>query len=172
MIDINPHSLALIGALMIATFMALIMTKKMSPVVALILVPSIFGLLVASPTELGKWMLSGVEGISKTAIMLCFAILYFSTMIEVGLFEPLVKVILRAVKGNPVKVLVGTAVLALLVSLDGDGATTYLVVIAAFLPLYKKMDINPLKLTTVVMLAGGVMNILPWAVPRHASWQG
>ena len=165
MIDINPHSLALIGALMIATFMALIMTKKMSPIVALILVPSVFGLLVASPTQLGQWMVNGIEGISKTGVMLCFAILYFSIMIEVGLFEPLVNAILRVVKGDPVKVLVGTAVLSMLVSLDGDGATTYLVVTAAFLPLYKKMGINPLKLTTIVMLSGGIFNILPWGGP-------
>lgn len=172
MFPINPSSLALIAGLMVATFMVLIMSKKLSPVVALILVPSVFGLCVASPAQLGAWMVKGIEGISNTGVMLCFAILYFSIMIEVGLFEPLVKKILQIVKGDPLKVLVGTAILSLFVSLDGDGATTYLVVTAAFLPLYKKLGISPLKLTTVVMLAGGVMNILPWGGPTARVMAG
>ncbi len=36
-------NLALLGFLMVATFMTLIMTKKMTPLVALIVIPSIFG---------------------------------------------------------------------------------------------------------------------------------
>jgi hypothetical protein len=55
--------------------------------------------------------------------------------------------------------------LALVVSLDGDGSTTYLIVTAAMLPLYTRLGMNPLMLACVVMMAGGVMNILPWGGP-------
>jgi hypothetical protein len=38
-------------------------------------------------------------------------------------------------------------------------------VTAAMLPLYTRLGMNPLMLACVVMMAGGVMNILPWGGP-------
>ena len=116
-------------------------------------------------------MLSGVAKIAPTGIMLMFAILYFAIMIDAGLFEPVVAVLVRIVGGDPVRVVVGTAALALFVSLDGDGSTTYMITTAAMLPLYRRLGIRPLVLACVTMLAGGVMNILPWGGPtaRAAS---
>lgn len=157
--------LAILGFGMVITFMVLIMTKRLSPQIALIIIPIIFGLIAGASSGIGKMMIDGVTGIAATGIMLIFGILYFGIMIDVGLFDPLVAKILQVVKGDPLKVIVGTALLALLVSLDGDGATTYMIVVAAMLPLYKRLGINPLILTTVVMLSGGVMNILPWGGP-------
>lgn len=157
--------LALLGFGMVITFMVLIMTKRLSPQIALIIIPIVFGLMAGASSGLGKMMLDGVTAIAATGIMLIFGILYFGIMIDVGLFDPLVAKILQLVKGDPLKVVMGTALLALLVSLDGDGATTYMIVVAAMLPLYKRLGINPLILTTVVMLSGGVMNILPWGGP-------
>lgn len=157
--------LALLGFGMVITFMVLIMTKRLSPQIALIIIPIVFGLIAGASSGIGKMMLDGVTGIAATGIMLIFGILYFGIMIDVGLFDPLVAKILQAVKGDPLKVIMGTALLAIMVSLDGDGATTYMIVVAAMLPLYKKLGINPLILTTVIMLSGGVMNILPWGGP-------
>lgn len=157
--------LAVLGFGMVITFMALIMTRRLSPQVALILIPILFGLLAGAGPAIGKMMLDGVTAIAPTGIMLLFGILYVGLMIDVGLFDPLVAKILQFVQGDPLKVLVGTALLALLVSVDSDGATTYLIVVAALLPLYKRLGINPLMLTTLTMLIGGVMNILPWGGP-------
>lgn len=157
--------LALLGFTMVITFMYLIMSKRLSPQVALIIIPSIFGLIAGAGSGIGKMMLDGITGIAATGIMLIFGILYFGIMIDVGLFDPLIARILKLVKGDPLKVITGTAFLSLLVSLDGDGATTYMIIVAAMLPLYKRLNINPLILTTVVMLSGGVMNILPWGGP-------
>ncbi|HEY5552156.1 MAG TPA: citrate:proton symporter, partial [Opitutaceae bacterium] len=92
-------------------------------------------------------------------------ILYFGLMIDVGLFEPVVRLVIRLAGGDPVKTVVGTAVLALTVSLDGDGSTTYLIVTAAMLPLYQRLGLSRLVLASVVMQAGGIMNILPWGGP-------
>ncbi|GAA3331163.1 hypothetical protein GCM10020331_086620 [Ectobacillus funiculus] len=63
------------------------------------------------------------------------------------------------------KIVVGTAILALLVSLDGDGTTTYMITISAMLPLYTYLGMSPLILAGVVMLGSGVMNIIPWGGP-------
>jgi citrate-Mg2+:H+ or citrate-Ca2+:H+ symporter, CitMHS family len=103
--------------------------------------------------------------------MLMFAILYFGLMIDAGLFDPVVKLIVNAVGNDPLKVLMGTAIMASVVSLDGDGSTTYMIVVASMLPLYKRLRMDPLKMTCVTILAGGVMNLTPWGGPlaRAAS---
>lgn len=163
--------IALFAFGMVATFMTLIMTKRMSPLIALIVVPVVFGALAGFGTGLGPMMLDGIRTLAPTGVMLMFAILYFAVMIDAGLFEPFVRRLVRLVHGDPVKVVVGTAVLALLVSLDGDGSTTYMITVAAMLPLYRTLGIRPLVLGCVTMMAGGVMNILPWGGPtaRAAS---
>jgi CitMHS family citrate-Mg2+:H+ or citrate-Ca2+:H+ symporter len=163
--------LTLLGFAMIVAFMALIMTKRMSALTALILVPIVFALLAGFRGEIGPMMLAGITALAPTAVMLLFAILFFSIMMDVGLFDPLIRAIKWIVREDPLKIVVGTAVLALLVSLDGDGTTTYLIVIAALLPLYKRLGLSRLVLASVIMQAGGVMNILPWGGPtaRAAS---
>ncbi|WP_248929576.1 CitMHS family transporter [Paenibacillus hamazuiensis] len=157
--------LSILGFLMIAAFMYLIMSKRLSAMIALILVPIVFAAIAGFGTDVGKMMMDGVKSIAQTGIMLIFGILYFGIMIDAGLFDPLVSRTMKAVKGDPVKIVIGTALLALVVSLDGDGSTTYMIVVAAMLPLYKKLQMNPLVLTGVTMLAGGVMNITPWGGP-------
>jgi len=116
-------------------------------------------------------MLDGVKALAPTAVMLLFAILFFSIMIDVGLFEPVVQTVVRLVKGDPVRILVGTSILTLLVSLDGDGSTTFLIVTSALMPLYKRLGLSRLMAASVMMQASGVMNILPWGGPtaRAAS---
>ncbi len=160
-----PSLLTILAFGMIIVFMALIMTKRLSVLTALILIPIVFGLIGGFGPKLGLMMLDGVRAIAPTGIMLAFAIIYFGLMIDVGLFEPVVRAVVRLVDGDPVKTVVGTAVLALTVSLDGDGSTTYLIVTAAMVPLYQRLGLSRLVLASVIMQAGGIMNILPWGGP-------
>ncbi len=166
--------LTAIAYAMIVVFMALIMTKRLSAMVALILVPIIFGLLAGFGLGLGPMMLEGIKKLAPTGVMLMFAILYFGIMIDAGLFDPAVRIILRLVGNDPVKIVIGTFVLAAVVSLDGDGSTTYMITCAAMLPLYKRLGLSRLVLACVIMMAGGLMNILPWGGPtaRAASSLG
>ena len=163
--------LTILAFSMVIVFMTLIMTRKMAPLTALILVPIVFGVLGGFASSLGGMMLAGVTKIAPTGIMLTFAILYFAIMIDAGLFDPVVTALVRVVGDDPARVVLGTAALALVVSLDGDGSTTYMITTAAMLPLYRRLGIRPLVLACVTMLAGGVMNILPWGGPtaRAAS---
>jgi CitMHS family citrate-Mg2+:H+ or citrate-Ca2+:H+ symporter len=163
--------LTILGFGMVITFMFLIMTRRLSPLVALTLVPIAFALLGGFYAGLGAMMLDGIKKIAPTGILLMFAILYFGVMIDAGLFDPIVDVILRLVKGDPLKIVVGTTVLALVISLDGDGSTTYMITVASMLPLYKRLKMNPLNLTCVALVASGLMNLTPWGGPtaRAAS---
>ncbi|MHC5531921.1 CitMHS family transporter [Priestia megaterium] len=154
--------LSLLGFTMITTFMYLIMSKKLTPMVAFMLIPIVFGILGGFAKGIGPMMLDGVKDVAPTSIMILFAILYFGLMIDTGLFDPLITFILKIVKGDPLKIVVGTAVLSMMVALDGDGTTTYMITASALLPLYKKLKMNPLILAGITMLSMGVMNMTPW----------
>jgi CitMHS family citrate-Mg2+:H+ or citrate-Ca2+:H+ symporter len=163
--------LTILAYAMVAVFMTLIMSGRVSAMVALIVTPVVFGLIAGHGADLGPMMLDGVKALAPTGVMLAFAILYFGLMVDAGLFDPLVRLIVRLAAGDPVKVLVGTAVLAFCVSLDGDGSTTFIICVSAMLPLYRRLGLNPLMLTCLLMLACGVTNITPWGGPtaRAAS---
>jgi len=157
--------LALLGFLIIGLFLFLIMTNRLSVLIALVLVPTVFALIGGFGLEMGDMMLEGIIKVAPTGIMIVFAVLYFGLMIDTGLFNPMISKMLRLVKGDPLKVVVGTAIVTMLVSLDGDGASTFMITITALLPLYKRLKMNPLILSGVVALGAGVMNLAPWGGP-------
>ena len=157
--------LALLGFLIIGVFLFLIMTNRLSVLIALVLVPTVFALIGGFGLEIGDMMLEGIIKVAPTGIMIVFAVLYFGLMIDTGLFNPMISKMLRLVKGDPLKVVVGTAIVTMLVSLDGDGASTFMITITALLPLYKRLKMNPLILSGVVALGAGVMNLAPWGGP-------
>ena len=175
--------LTVLGLGMILCFMYLIMSRRMTPLAALTLIPILFALIAYGLSfyvdslshielkELGEIMLEGVKKLAPTGVMLLFAILYFAIMIDTGLFDPSVKFILKLVKGDPLKVVIGTITLTIIVSLDGDGSTTYMICVAAMLPLYKRLGMSPLIMACLMMLASGIMNLTPWGGPtaRAAS---
>ncbi|MFJ8853997.1 CitMHS family transporter [Streptomyces sp. NPDC102437] len=157
--------LTILGFAMIATFLVLIMLKKMSPIAALVLIPALFCVAVGQGAKLGDYVIEGVGNLAPTAAMLMFAIVYFGVMIDVGLFDPIVRGILRFCKADPMRIVVGTAVLAAIVSLDGDGSTTFMITVSAMYPLYKRLKMSLVVMTGVAATANGVMNTLPWGGP-------
>ncbi|GGT18002.1 CitMHS family transporter [Streptomyces chromofuscus] len=157
--------LTILGFAMIATFLVLIMMKKMSPIAALVLIPALFCVVVGKGAHLGDYVIDGVSSLAPTAAMLMFAIVYFGVMIDVGLFDPIVRGILRFCKADPMRIVVGTALLAAIVSLDGDGSTTFMITVSAMYPLYKRLKMSLVVMTGVAATANGVMNTLPWGGP-------
>ena len=174
---------------MLIVFLGLIMTKKMQPFTALVLVPLVFTLIgaflgqyteaVAAAKEIdvaavtlwdqiaiiGDWTVAGSLQTAKTGIMLLFAIMYFAIMLNAGLFDPVTKFMIKFAKGDPVKVLMATAVVAACVSLNGDGTTTTLICCTAFIPLYKRLNLKMMNLGVLVILMNTIMNLLPWGGP-------
>ncbi|WP_405630675.1 citrate:proton symporter [Streptomyces sp. NBC_00016] len=157
--------LTILGFAMIATFLVLIMLKKMSPIAALVLIPALFCVFVGKGAKLGDYVIDGVTSLAPTAAMLMFAIVYFGVMIDVGLFDPIVRGILKFCKADPLRIVVGTALLAAIVSLDGDGSTTFMITVSAMYPLYKRLKMSLVVMTGVAAMANGVMNTLPWGGP-------
>ena len=156
--------IALLGFATIAVFLILILTKRLSVITALVLIPVVFGLVAGfNPKELGEMMLVGIKQVAPTGIMLVFAVLYFAVMLDAGLFDPVVSVIIRTVKGDPLKVVMGTAILTMIVHLDGDGTATFMIVLSAFLPIYKELKMNRLVLAGIVALSVCPLHLVPWS---------
>lgn len=163
--------LAWLGLLTIIALLFLVMTKKMAAVVALILVPIVTALMAGFTHEIIGFITEGIKSIASTGVMFIFAILFFGILTDAGTFKPLIKKLLSFSGNDPAKVTVATALLAMLVHLDGSGAVTFLVTIPAFLPLYDALNMKRTTLATVTALGAGTMNILPWGGPtiRAAS---
>lgn len=157
--------LAFWGFCTIAVLLTLIMTKRMSVVVALVLVPIVFALLAGLSSELGDYILTGLKSVAPTGIMLTFAILYFSVMNDAGMFDPMIKGIIKFGGQDPTKIAVGTALIAMIAHLDGSGASTFLVCIPAMIPIYDRLGMDRKVLACIAALGAGTMNILPWGGP-------
>lgn len=156
--------LALLGLLTIVVFLLLVITKRLSVLLSLILVPIFFAFVGGfAPSELGEMILAGIRQVAPTGILLIFAVLYFALMIDAGLFDPVIAGIVRLVKGDPQKITIGTALLTMLVHLDGDGTATFMITISALLPIYKRLGMNRLLLPCIVALSAGVMHLVPWS---------
>lgn len=157
--------LAASGFVTIALFLVAVLSRRVSVLIALTALPILVAVVTGFGGDLGTLVGDGLVKVAPVAIMITFAVLYFSLMIDVGLFDPAVARVLRWAKGDPLKITVGTAVLTLLVALDGDGASTFLITISALLPVYKRLGMRPLVLAGVVCLGAGVMNMIPWGGP-------
>lgn len=155
---------------MIVVFMYVILAKKMTPFASLVLIPLVFALIakfsgVAYEGDIGQWVMDGIGTTANTGLMLLFAILFFAIMLDAGLFDPITAKMIEFAKGDPLKVLVATAVVAAAVSLNGDGTTTTLICVSAFLPIYKKLDMKIMNLGVLIIMQNTIMNLLPWGGP-------
>ncbi|MFE6161482.1 CitMHS family transporter [Streptomyces sp. NPDC056486] len=157
--------LAVLGFSTIGLFLLLTMTKRVSVLVALVLLPVLAALIGGFADDMGSMILDGLITVAPTGIMIAFAVLYFTLMVDAGLFDPLISRILRLARNDPARIAVGTAVLTMCVALDGDGASTFLITVSALLPVYKRLGMSPLVLSGVVCLGAGVMNMVPWGGP-------
>lgn len=157
--------LAATGFLTIAAFLVAVLSQRVSVFIALTVLPILAAVVVGEGGRLGELVLDGFETVAPVAIMITFALLYFCLMIDAGLFDPAVRRVVRWAGGDPLKITVGTAVLTLLVALDGDGASTFLIMVSAMLPIYRRLGMRPLVLTAVTCLGAGVMNMVPWGGP-------
>lgn len=92
--------LALFGFLTVGVFLALTLFTRTSVLVGLVLVPIIFAVIAGKAGDLGDYMSEGLLQVAPVAIMMTFAVLYFSLMMEMGLFDPLIRTIVRWAKAT------------------------------------------------------------------------
>lgn len=158
--------LTLIGLAIIFVIVALLLTEKVSPVIAMVLVPLIGALIAGfSLEEIKEFYLEGSKSVMQIVIMFIFAILFFGIMSDAGIFRPLIDGLVKLTRGNVISVCVGTVIISVVAQLDGAGATTFLLVVPALLPLYQRLKMNPYLLFLLLAASAGITNMLPWGGP-------
>ena len=156
--------LALLGLVTILGLLGAILSKRVSPLVALVTFPVAASLVAGFGLHTGRFMIEGIQGISGVIGMFVFAILFFGVMTDARMLEPVIEILLRWIGSRPSRIVPGSALLALLIHLDGSGAVCFLVTVPALLPLYQRVGIDRRILACVTSLAAGV-NFLPWTGP-------
>ncbi len=162
--------LAIWGLITILGMIVAIASRRVSPLIALFLFPVTACLAAGFGLKTAQFALSGLVSIAPVVAMFLFAILFFGVLTDSGTIEPFVKILLRGIGKNPVLIVPGTSLLALLLHLDGSGAVVFLVAVPTLLPLYQELGMDRRILACAVSLAAGV-NFLPWTGPtiRAAS---
>ncbi len=154
-----------LGICAITALLTLILLRITSVLVALTLVPVAAALAGGFGAQIGTFAMEGIRSVTPVAALLAFAVVYFGVMNDTGLFDPIIRVLLRVVGRDPVRIAVGTAAIAAVTHLDGAGASTFMVTVPAMLPVWRSVRMDPLGLTCTVALAAGTMNMLPWGGP-------
>ena len=169
----------ILGFLCIVAIVVTLFKSTTMPSMAFIIFPSILALILIaggyySIDEVGKLIKGGFGSTGSTAALFVFSVLFFGIMTDAGMFDVIINKLMKFVGDNVIGVTVMTAIIALIGHLDGGGASTFLIVVPAMLPVYKKMHMRPSTLLRVAVLAMGVLNLMPWAGPtmRAASVLG
>ena len=158
-------NITVLAIVMLVVFMALLLSRKVNPLAALIIVPVLFSFIGGFGTDTFKFLYLGMVDVAPTFITLLFAILFFGMMGNAGVFDPVVKLAVKVSNGDPLRVIMASAILSAIVSLSGDGITSIFIVGSAFLPIYKKLDIKRVYLAIAILGPNGVINLVPWGGP-------
>ena len=158
--------LTIAGLLIIVVTVGLLIRGKMNPIVPMTLVPAAGALIIGyGLSDLSDFFSDGLSSVMNVVVMFIFAIVFFGILQDVGLFTPVIKALIKATRGNPLLITLGTAAIGVVAHLDGSGSTTFLLTIPALLPLYNAMRMSRYTLVMIVALAASVMNMVPWGGP-------
>ncbi len=167
--------LALIGFILMAVLMVVLIKSWVSPPVAFIGLPLIAAVIAGfSLEEIGGFVETGMESMLGTAVLFVFSISYFTLMNEIGLFDPIINFLTKKAGNNPWMIVLALVLTTFVAHIDGSGAATFLIVVPAFLPIFKKMGMRAEALLCLMCGPYSAMNILPWGGPtmRAASVAG
>lgn len=155
--------LTAIGFLMLLVIVVLLLTGKVSLPPIFVVIPVLACLICGfGLADINKFIGTGLSSVLNTVALFTFAVLYFSILNDVGMFDVIVSKMMRFL-GNKVELVMWiTCLIATISHLDGSGATTMLVTIPMMLPIYKKMKIRPQALLLLAAICSGSMNMTPW----------
>lgn len=155
--------LTAIGFLMLLVIVLLLLSGKVSLPPIFVVIPVLACLICGFALgDINKFIGTGLSSVLNTVALFTFAVLYFSILNDVGMFDVIVSKLMRFL-GNKVELVMWiTCLVATISHLDGSGATTMLVTIPMMLPIYKKMKIRPQALLLLAAICSGSMNMTPW----------
>lgn len=115
--------------------------------------------------EIGGFIGSGMKSMLSTAVLFVFSISYFTLMDEIGLFDPIINFLTKKAGKSRMMIVAAIILTTFVAHLDGSGATTFLIVVPAFLPIIKRLGFRKEALLAIMCGPYAVMNIVPWGGP-------
>ena len=144
--------LAIIGFALMLVLMFVLIKEKLSPPVAFILLPVIAAVIAGfNVEEISGFVATGLSTMLETAVLFIFSISYFTLMSEAGLFDPIINFLIKKVGKSVTTILFAVVMTTMVAHLDGSGATTFLIVVPAFLPICKKLKVRPVSYTHLTL---------------------
>ena len=117
--------LPVLGLATIVALQVAILSKRVSPLAALVAFPVLGALAGGFGLATGHFILAGIQSIAPVVGMFVFAILFFGTVTDAGMLQPMIGWLLEHIGRRPSRIVPGTALLALLIHLDGSGAVVF-----------------------------------------------
>lgn len=156
--------MAIWGYLLLIAFVFLLMRNKVTPIVPFILLPIVVALLAGYDLRtIEEYTANGMTAVTSSAFMSTFAILFFAIMSEAGLFDPIVNSLLRHLGKSGAGVCIAVVLVSIVAHLDGSPTTTIILVMPLFMPVFKKIHLDPRILVLLCGLTQGIMGLMPWA---------
>lgn len=155
---------AVVGFVMMIVIVVLLLKKKVSTIFCFAIVPIVAAILVGSSVkQISSYVTKGLGMTTSVALIMLFSLPYFMLMADAGLFNGIVRRILKHVKINPPILAVLTLVISMITGLDVSITSVFLITVPLLLPFYNKLKMNPVIL--VFLTTMGVINTydVPWS---------
>ncbi|MDR0589569.1 MAG: hypothetical protein LBG25_03380 [Spirochaetaceae bacterium] len=156
------------GIIILVLLLVLILKSNFLPGNIMAIVPLviaiIFGLGFENTLEMAHL---GIVDVAPIIILFTFAAIYFGVVSDAGMFEPLIKGLMRLKWfGKSVfSVVLIAGLVSIVAHLDGQGLTTLIITVPPMLIIFDKLKISRTLLAMVFVTITGTMNILPWGGP-------
>ena len=161
-------SLTLVAILMVVLVFSSSFIKRVPVQYSLYIVSVACALLLGHNfMEIGDMFINQVNVAMKSAgYMILFATVYFNTLVQTGMFDTLVKGILRITHGriNILIVMFMTSAIAAIGMLTATVTTAYLILFPIMLPIYKKMQFNRASAMIIAQTSTAAMCFVPWGI--------
>lgn len=164
-VELPPPStmVTMVGAVMLAVIVVLLITNKVSIIPVFGILPIIAALVLGfTLKDIQGFMNDGFKSVLNTVVLFSFAVMFFSLLSEVGMFDVIVNKVMKYLGNNVLAVMYVACFVTIISHLDGSGATTALVTIPTMLPIFKKMKIRSICIVAIMSIMSGAMNVTPW----------
>lgn len=160
----------LLGLLTVIGIVITLFKTKTMPSIAFIAFPMALAVILVlggyySLDNVASLIKSGFGATAPTAALFVFSVMYFGIMTDAGMFDVIIGALMKLIKNNVMGICILTCIISIVGHLDGGGASTFLIVVPALLPVYKKLHMKPTVLLRITVASMGVMNLLPYAGP-------
>lgn len=166
-------ALAILGFATMIVITVVLLKKYVSTLLAFTVFPIVAGIIALAVTgqnpltleavnTLGDWIKTGIGKTSSITLMMLFSLPYFMLVADTGLFDDIVKAIMKRVPISAPVICVLTVIVACIVELDGSITSVFLITIPLMLPLFERFKIDKRVLPFLICIAILIMCNTPW----------